>query len=344
MSGVPLSDYDYDAPEELIAAAPAEPRDSARLLVIDRASGRLEHAVFRDLPRFLRAGDLLVLNRTKVMPCRLLGRKATGGKADLLLVKELSPSTWAALASGFKAGQSLSFPGGMTATVEGLTEDGEYRLAFDTADLRPYLAEHGAAPLPPYIAKKKAPGRDKSDLERYQTVYARDEGSIAAPTAGLHFTPEVFAALKAKGVETAYVTLHVGRGTFRPIKGEDAAAHVMLPEAYEVDAAEAAKVASAKSRGARVTAVGTTATRTLETLARRPEGFGPGKGESALYITPGFEFKVLGGLITNFHLPRSTPLMLAAAFAGRELLLKAYSEAVARRYRLYSYGDATLIV
>lgn len=341
---LPLSEYDYDAPEDLIASVPAEPRDASRLLALDRASGRVEHAFFRDLPRFLKGGDLLVLNRTKVMPCRLIGKKSTGGKADLLLVKELSPDSWAALASGFKAGQKLEFPGAMTATVTGLTEDGEYVLVFDTKDLRPYLAEHGAAPLPPYIAKKKAPERDKSDLARYQTVYARDEGSIAAPTAGLHFTPAVFDELKAKGVDVAYVTLHVGRGTFRPIKGDDAAAHVMLPEAYEVEAAEAAKVSAAKARGGRVVAVGTTATRTLETLARRPEGFGPGKGESTLYITPGFEFRVLGGLITNFHLPRSTPLMLAAAFAGREPLLNAYKEAVARRYRLYSYGDATLIL
>jgi S-adenosylmethionine:tRNA ribosyltransferase-isomerase len=341
---VPLSEYDYDAPEELIAARPAEPRDSSRMLVIGRAARTVEHAVFRELPRFLKAGDLLVLNRTKVMPCRLIGKKSTGGKADLLLVRERGPAAWSALASGFKAGQKLEFAAGMTATVKGLNEDGEYELEFDTADLRPYLAEHGAAPLPPYIAKKKAAGRDADDLHRYQTVYARDEGSIAAPTAGLHFTDAVFAALRDKGVGTAYVTLHVGRGTFRPIKGEDAAEHVMLPESYEVDAAEAEKVTAAKAKGGRVIAVGTTATRTLETLARRPGGFSGGKGESSLYITPGFEFKMLDGLLTNFHLPRSTPLMLAAAFAGKDLLLSAYREAVARKYRLYSYGDATLIL
>jgi S-adenosylmethionine:tRNA ribosyltransferase-isomerase len=341
---VPVSEYDYDAPEELIAAQPAEPRDSSRLLVIDRARQRVEHTVFRELPRFLRPGDLLVLNRTKVMPCRLIGKKSTGGKADLLLVREKGPAAWSALASGFKDGQKLEFPGGMTATVKGLNDDGEYELEFDTADLRPYLAEHGAAPLPPYIAKQKAPARDRSDLERYQTVYARDEGSIAAPTAGLHFTPEVFAALKEKGVGTAFVTLHVGRGTFRPIKGEDAAEHVMLPESYEVEETEAAKVAAAKKAGGRVIAVGTTATRTLEHLARQPGGLKGGRGASSLYITPGFEFQVLDGLITNFHLPRSTPLMLAAAFAGKDLLLSAYRDAVAKKYRLYSYGDATLIL
>lgn len=339
---LPVADFDYEYPEELIASAPAEPRDASRLLVLERATGRLEHAVFRDLPRFLKAGDCLVLNRTKVLPCRLLGRKSTGGKADLLLVRELGPSSWTALGSGYKAGQVLEFEGGLTARVEGLTPEGEYRVTFASADVRPYLAEHGLPPLPPYIAKKRVASR--ADAEKYQTVYARDEGSIAAPTAGLHFTPALLERLRAGGVETAWVTLHVGRGTFRPIAGEDAAAHVMLPERYEVDAAEAATLTAAKARGARLVAVGTTATRTLETLAARPEGLGAGAGESSLYITPGFAFRAVDALLTNFHLPRSTPLMLAAAFAGRERLLAAYREAVARRYRLFSFGDATLIV
>lgn len=342
MSGpLPVADFDYEYPEELIASSPAEPRDASRLLVLDRATGRVEHAVFRDLPRFLKAGDCLVLNRTKVLPCRLLGKKSTGGKADLLLVRELGPSSWTALASGFKSGQTLEFPGGMTARVEGLTEEGEYRLSFAAADIRPYLAEHGLPPLPPYIAKKRVASR--ADAEKYQTVYARDEGSIAAPTAGLHFTPGVFAALSAAGVETAFVTLHVGRGTFRPITGEDAAAHRMLPERYEVEAAEAAKLRAARARGSRLIAVGTTATRTLETLAARPEGFTQASGESGLYIVPGHAFRGVDALLTNFHLPRSTPLMLAAAFAGKERLLAAYREAVSLRYRLFSFGDATLI-
>lgn len=339
---LPVSDYDYEFTEDMIATAPAEPRDSSRLLVLDRASGRVEHAIFRELPRFLRAGDCLVLNRTKVMPCRLVGKKSTGGKADLLLVREVAPAEWTALASGFKTGQSLEFPGGMTARVEGLTPEGEYRLRFATTDLRPYLAEHGLPPLPPYIAKKRLASR--ADAERYQTVYARDEGSIAAPTAGLHFTPAVFDALKAAGVETAFLTLHVGRGTFRPIAGDDADAHVMLPERYEVDAEQAARMLAAKARGGRLVAVGTTATRTLETLAARPEGLGPGSGESALYIRPGHRFGAVDALLTNFHLPRSTPLMLASAFAGRERLLAAYKEAVSMRYRLFSFGDATLLL
>lgn len=339
---LPVADFDYEYPEELIASAPAEPRDSSRLLVLERASGKVEHAIFRDLPRFLKAGDCLVLNRTKVMPCRLVGKKSTGGKADLLLVRELGPASWTALASGFKTGQSLLFPGGMTARVEGLTSEGEYRLTFATADVRPYLAEHGLPPLPPYIAKKRTASRE--DAARYQTVYARDEGSIAAPTAGLHFTPELLKRLNADGVRTAWVTLHVGRGTFRPIAGDDANAHVMLPERYEVEAAEAAKMTEAKARGSRLVAVGTTATRTLETLAARPQGLGPAAGESSLYITPGHEWRAVDALLTNFHLPRSTPLMLASAFAGRERLLAAYREAVSLRYRLFSFGDACLIL
>lgn len=338
---LPLADFDYEYPEELIASSAAEPRDSARLLVLDRGNGAVEHAVFKDLPRFLKAGDCVVVNRTKVLPCRLVGRKSTGGKADMLLVRELAPNSWTALASGFKAGQKLELPGGMTATVAGLNDEGEYRLVFETSDLRPYLAEHGLPPLPPYIAKKRTPSR--ADAARYQTVYARDEGSIAAPTAGMHFTPELIATLEARGVKFAYVTLHVGRGTFRPITSEDASAHVMLGERYEVDAREAAIMTEARAKGGRIVSVGTTTTRTLETLARRPEGFGPGAGESSLYITPGFEFKALDALITNFHLPRSTPLLLASAFAGRERLLAAYKEAVALKYRLYSFGDATLI-
>lgn len=342
MSGIlPISDFDFEYPAELIASAPAEPRDSSRLLVIDRRTGALEHAVFRELPRFLRPGDCLILNRTKVLPCRLIGRKSTGGKADLLLVRELGPASWSALSSGLKAGQALEFPGGLGARVEGIDEAGEYLLSFASRDIRPYLAEYGLPPLPPYIAKKRLPSRE--DLARYQTVYARDEGSIAAPTAGLHFTPELLDRLRVQGVLTAWVTLHVGRGTFRPIKGDDAAAHVMLPETYEVEAAQADLIVSAKARGGRLVAVGTTATRTLETIAASSPGISAARGESSLYIRPGYRFRAVDALITNFHLPRSTPLMLASAFAGRERLLSAYREAVSRRYRLYSYGDATLI-
>ena len=339
---IPLADFDYEYPESQIASSAAEPRDSARLLVLDRKAGRREHAIFRDLPRFLKAGDCLVVNRTKVLPCRLVGKKSTGGKADLLLVRELSPNSWSALASGFKAGHKLEFPGGMGATVTGLNDEGEYLLEFATTDLRPYLAEHGLPPLPPYIAKKRTASR--ADAARYQTVYARDDGSIAAPTAGMHFTPELMDELRKKGVKFAFITLHVGRGTFRPITSDDASLHKMLGERYEVEPAEAKVMAEARAAGGRLVSVGTTTTRTLETLARRPEGFGPGMGESSLYITPGFEFRAIDALITNFHLPRSTPLLLASAFTGRERLLAAYREAVGLGYRLYSFGDATLVL
>lgn len=336
---ISLKDFDFEFPEELIATAPAEPRDSSRLMAVDRKTGAWRHKKFSDLPEFLNPGDCVVLNRTKVFAARLVGKKSTGGKADLLMVREVSPGLWAVLSSGLKAGKSLLFGGGASAVVEGLTDEGEYLCRFNRTDVLGYLAEHGKAPLPPYILKKRT-DESVDDPARYQTIFARDTGSIAAPTAGLHFTDGLIASLKAKGVSFAYVTLHVGRGTFRPIDAQDASQHKMLPEWCRMEASEAALVSGAK----RVISVGTTSTRTLESLARRPEGFGAGEMNSSLYIHPGFEFKVLGGLITNFHLPRSTPLMLASAFLGRERLLAAYQEAFKERYRLYSYGDAMLIL
>jgi S-adenosylmethionine:tRNA ribosyltransferase-isomerase len=334
---LPLSDYDFPFPEELIASEAAEPRDGARLMVVDRATGRREHRVFRELPELLDAGDCVVLNETKVLACRLQGKKSTGGKADLLLVKELEPGLWAALASGLKRGGALEFAGGLTAVVEGLNEAGEYVVRFSRADMPAYFEQHGLAPLSPYIAKQRpAKGEDRA---RYQTVYAREKGSIAAPTAGLHFTDAVLRGLEAKGVAVARLTLHVGRGTFRPITSDDASQHVMLPEWYSLSEPEAAKIAAAR----RVVSVGTTSTRTLESLAARPEGFGAGSGWTSLYITPGRPFRLVSALVTNFHLPKSTPLLLAAAFLGREKLLEAYREAFALKYRLYSFGDAMLI-
>lgn len=338
MSRLPLSDFDYACPEELIAAEPAEPRDSSRLMVVDRKTGAWEHKVFRDIVDYLGPGDCLVLNKTKVLACRLLGQKSGGGKADALLVEEKEKGLWSALASGLKKGGRLVFPHGLEASVEGTTSDGEYLLRFNADDLHGYMDAHGHAPLPPYIQKRRS--ASANDLARYQTVFAEVKGSIAAPTAALHFTTELLNRLKSAGASVAELVLHVGRGTFQPIKSEDAAQHRMLPERYALGEAEAAKIRAA----ARVVAVGTTATRTLETLARRPGGFGPGEGESSLYIRPGHEFKILSGLVTNFHLPRSTPLMLAAAFLGREKLLAAYAEAVREKYRLYSYGDAMLIL
>ena len=339
---LPAAGFDYEYPEDLVSSQPAEPRDSSRLLVLDRRSLARRHLIFSDLPGLLSPGDCLVLNRTKVFMCRLLGKKSTGGKIEMLLTRELSPGLWAVLSSGLKAGQTLHFGGDAQAKVEGLNSDGEYLISFDRSDVRGYLETHGLAPLPPYITKRKSPSR--CDNERYQTVFAKHLGSIAAPTAGLHFTPALLEALRAKGVSLAYVTLHVGRGTFKPIQGENAAAHIMLPECYSVEPDQAAIIAAAKAAGRRVVSVGTTSTRTLETLAARLEGFGPGEGESSLYIYPGYQWKLIDALLTNFHLPRSTPLMLAAAFAGKDALLATYKEAIAMKYRLYSYGDAMLIL
>jgi S-adenosylmethionine:tRNA ribosyltransferase-isomerase len=272
----------------------------------------------------------------------LFAKKATGGKAELLLIREIESGLWSVLSSGLKAGKKLVLPDGSGATVEGLNDSGEYLCRFEVADMRGYLERHGSAPLPPYIAKRRRP--ESSDRALYQTVYAKDSGSIAAPTAGLHFTPELLKRIQDEGVRVAYLTLHVGRGTFQPIQAEDARLHAMQSEWYRLEASDAELISQAKKAGGRIITVGTTSTRVLETLAARPEGFGPGEGWSALYITPGYPLRIVDNLITNFHLPRSSPLMLAAAFLGRELLLSAYRQAVAKRYRFYSYGDAMLIL
>ena len=337
-----LEDYDFEYPESSIAGHPAQPRDAARLLIVDRAADRVEHARFGELPRYLRGGDCLVLNRTKVIPARLLGKKESGGKVDALLVRELSPGLWTALASGLRVGQTLYFSEAMSARVKRLSADGEWTLHFSREDVRAWLKRNGLAPLPPYIAKKRPPERaDAEDLLRYQTVYAREDGSIAAPTAGFHFTEGLLSELARAGVGRAELTLHVGRGTFRPVTAADVREHAMLPESFEVPEESARLIQKTRAQGGRVIAVGTTATRTLETWAL---GAGPARGDTSLFIHPGHAFSCVDALLTNFHLPRSTPLLLAAAFAGRERLLAAYREAIAAGYRLFSYGDATLIL
>ncbi len=332
-----LEDFDFDYPESLIASEPASPRDSSRLLVL--GPSQMEHARFSDLPRYLKPGDCLVLNRTRVLQARLVGRKSTGGKAELLLVSELSAGRWTALSSNLKPGAVVELPGGRRLEVEGLDAEGQWVCRFDTKDVAGLLAEHGLPPLPPYILKRKGATQEE-DRSRYQTVYAREEGSIAAPTAGLHFTPGLLSRLREGGVRIAELVLHVGRGTFKPITTERIRDHRMLPERFEIPEAATRSIQEARGRGGRIVAVGTTSARSLETWAAT----GRAQGSTELFIAPGHAFKAMDAFITNFHLPRSTPLVLASAFAGRQRLLDAYRAAIADGYRLYSYGDAMLIL
>ncbi|WP_337843798.1 tRNA preQ1(34) S-adenosylmethionine ribosyltransferase-isomerase QueA [Thermus sp.] len=342
-----LEAYDYLLPQELIAQEGAEPRDRARLMVVFREGPfRAEHRRVRDLPLYLRPGDVLVFNESKVIPARLLARKPTGGRVEVLLVRERAPGLWEALlgpARKAPPGTRLAFLSprdlrpveGLLAEVVGVEESG-VRLLRVHGDLLAHLEEVGEVPLPPYI-KAKIP------LERYQTVYARRPGSVAAPTAGLHFTPGLLERLKGMGVEVCFLTLHVGPGTFRPVKG-DPERHEMHAEPYEIPEATAEAVNRARREGRRVVAVGTTVVRALESAWREGEGVVPGMGETRLFIRPPYAFKAIDALFTNFHLPRSTLLMLVAAFLGHEKTMAAYRLAVAERYRFYSLGDAMLIL
>ena len=338
------ADFDYDLPPELIAQTPTEPRDSARLLVLDRAGNRLEHRVFHELPDILRPGDVLVANNSRVLPARLLGRRAgTGGAVEALLLHELDDDEWSALVRPgrrIRPGETLFFAaGGLVATVLDRGEGGERRLRLHAATGTVWDAIHraGVVPLPPYIHAPLA------DPGRYQTVYARDEGSVAAPTAGLHFTPGLLERLQERDMALCHVTLHVGAGTFKPVQGEDPAAHTMHAEWAALDAETATYLNAARAEGGRLVAVGTTTVRVLETAARDGE-LRPFRGWTDIFIVPGYRFRAVDALITNFHLPRSTLLLLVSAFAGKELIDHAYASAIAQRYRFYSFGDAMLIV
>ncbi len=341
-----VSDFDYDLPKELVATFPAEPRDSARLLVLHRDTGKVEHRVFRDIVDYLKEGDVLVINDTKVIPARLYGRLETGGRVELLLVRQVEPNVWEVMAKParkLKEGKKIAFDEDLSGRVLGYSGEGLRLVKFELnadKDFMEKLEEVGHIPLPPYIEREELP----EDREKYQTVFARKEGAVAAPTAGLHFTEELLNRLREKGVLIKPVTLHVGPGTFKPVKVENVEEHKMDYETYSVPKDTAEEVNRAKEEGRRVIAVGTTVVRTLESAADPLGKVKYGEGITNLFIYPGYRFKVIDALITNFHLPRSTLLMLVAAFAGRERVLNAYREAVEKSYRFYSYGDAMFIV
>ena len=371
-----LTQFDYELPPELIAQEPAPERDGARLLVLDRRSGGIAHRTFGDIPEHLRAGDVLVINDTRVLPARLYGVFDDGKSVEILLIQPVSEGCWEALVKPAKAarvGRRLVLAGGhLEATVTTLGIHGRRVLRLpDEIDLRAILDAYGVMPLPPYIKRRAARGEDipepdrgsrlaaqgsdqesqrptangqRLDEERYQTVYAEKEGAVAAPTAGLHFTQPLLERIRELGVQVAPVTLHVGPGTFVPVRVEDVSQHRMESERYTVPEETALAVNAAKLAGRRVLAVGTTSVRTLEHAARDRGIVRAGAGAADLFITPGFRFRVVDLFLTNFHLPRSTPLILMAAFAGLEATRRAYTEAIAQRYHFYSYGDAMLIL
>jgi S-adenosylmethionine:tRNA ribosyltransferase-isomerase len=342
-----LSEFDYALPPELIAQHPAHPRDSSRLLVLHRTDGRLEHRIFRDLPEYLTPQDVLVLNDTRVIPARLRGRKPTGGTVEVLLLRPLDDpdagdERWEALVRpGRRVGRGtkLQFGGALRGEVVESRPDGVRVIAF--AAPRGVLAaarEIGAPPLPPYV---HAPLRDPGD---YQTVYAVEEGAVAAPTAGLHFTSELLQRIRESGVSVVMLTMHIGLGTFRPVTAADITAHEMDAEWYDVASDVAVLINERRRSGGRIVAVGTSTVRTLETVAGDGGLIRPGRGWSSLFIYPGYRFQAVDALVTNFHLPKTTLLMLISALAGRETVLRAYGDAIRGRYRFYSFGDAMLIL
>lgn len=333
------ADYSYDLPEELIAQTPAEPRDSARLLVLDRSGGALQHRHVSDLPRLLRADDLLVVNRSRVLPSRVLGQLASGGQAEMLLLRRLGRGHWQVLtrpARRLRIGKVIALGDALQARVVREEADGvrEVEVSGSADDVDADLLAHGSVPLPPYIRGWVG------DPERYQTIFGDIDGSAAAPTAGLHFTPRLMEMLEQAGVGVARVILHVGLDTFRPMSVDDPRQHPMHREWYEVPEEVREAVRQTRARGGRIVAVGTTSVRALEAWG----GSGEAEGWTDLFIMPGYQYRVVDALLTNFHLPRSTLLLLVSAFAGRERLLEAYAEAVRKRYRFFSFGDAMLLV
>ncbi len=346
-----INDFDYELPQRLIAQTPAEKRDFSRLMVVHRDSGEVEHKHFYDILDYLKAGDCLVLNNSKVLPARLYGRKeGTGANIEFLLIKRIEGDTWETMVKPgkrLKPGDAVSFSDDklFRAVVKDYGEDGTRIVEFEYEGIfLERLEELGKMPLPPYIERDN----NSEDKDRYQTVYAKNEGSVAAPTAGLHFTPELLEKAKAKGVKLAYVTLHVGIGTFRPVKVENIEEHHMHFEEYFIDEENAGIINDTMKAGGRIVSVGTTSTRTVESAAIYDKECGKylvkaGQGSTGIFIYPGYEFKIIGALITNFHLPKSTLLMLISALYNREDILRVYRIAVEEKYRFFSYGDAMFI-
>jgi len=341
-----ISEFDYHLPDELIAQEPLADRGASRMMVVDRSNGEIADRSFTDLAEFLHAGDVLVLNNTKVFPARLLGQSETGANVEVFLVRELSAGVWEALARPGRRlpiGKRITFSDSLSAVVVEKSTDGKLLVEFSAAaDFESALEQTGRTPLPPYI-RRDADAIDR-DRERYQTVFAKQRGSIAAPTAGLHFTDDVISRLGGNGVEIVEVTLHVGYGTFEPVRVGDISEHRVSTESYEISEKAAASLNASKQDGRRIIAVGTTTTRALESNITNNQEFTSGPMSAGLTITPGYEFKAINALLTNFHLPKSSLLILVSTFAGRPLIMKAYEHAVASRYRFYSYGDCMLII
>ena len=344
MNGARSSDFAFPLPPDLIAQRPLERRDASRLMVVDRGSGEIQHKAFTDIAELMAPEDVLVVNRSRVIRARLLGTRASGAPAEILLLKPLGGSRFEAMVSPggkLKPGRCVTIAPGFAAEILEVTERRTriVRLESDLP-LDDAIERYGHVPLPPYIERPDV----TDDAERYQTVFAREKGSVAAPTAGLHFTPELLETISERGVAVAEVLLHVGAGTFKPVEVEDPASHVMHEEWFHVSPETADTINERRASGGRLWAVGTTTVRTLETVATDNGRIQPGEGETRIFIRPGHRFRAVDRLVTNFHLPRSTLIMLVAAFAGYDTTMRAYAEAVARRYRFYSYGDAMAIL
>ena len=340
-----IEEFDYYLPKSLIAQYPSPQRGETSLMVLQRRTGETDHRSFKDITKYLNSNDLLVMNNTRVLPARIIGKKETGGRIEMLLIPSWNGTKgeWKALIKGsakVKRGARIRFEQGIEGEVEEL-KDGKGKISFSyQGEVMNILEKIGHIPLPPYIKRADEP----SDGERYQTVFADRNGSIAAPTAGLHFTHPLIQSLKENGVRTTTITLHIGVGTFSPVKTHDIEDHTMEAEWIEISEEAAREIDETKTRGGKVIAVGTTTTRALESFSNGKEGVRSGKGMTSLFIYPPYRFRVIDGLVTNFHLPKSTLIMLVSAFTGKDLLMKAYQEAIHRKYRFYSYGDAMLIL